>query len=102
MLEGVASGKIPVVDALERLEGFPYEDLGFARVDHHRHLRQGTPEVIFGTGKTPEQIAAIANRMLERESNVLVTRIDQSTFELARLHLPGAVFHENARSMTVR
>lgn len=101
MLESVAAGEVSVDEALGRLEGMPYEDLGFARVDHHRPLRQGTPEIIFGAGKTPEQIAAIANRMLERESNVLVTRVDDETFQLARLHLPEAVYHAEARAMTV-
>jgi pyridinium-3,5-biscarboxylic acid mononucleotide synthase len=101
LLEGVASGDVSVHDAASRLSGLPYEDLGFARVDHHRHLRQGVPEVIFGAGKTSEQIVAVATRMLERESNVLVTRVDDTTFQLLKLYLPDAVFHEAAGAVTV-
>jgi NCAIR mutase (PurE)-related protein len=101
LLESVASGDVSVPDAADRLAGLPYEDLGFARVDHHRHIRQGVPEVIFGAGKAPEQIVAIANRMLERESNVLVTRVDDTTFQLLKLYLPDAVFNEAAGTVTV-
>ena len=101
LLESVASGAVPVNKALERLEGMPYEDLGFARVDHHRHLRLGVPEVIFGAGKTPEQIIEVAARMLERESNVLVTRTDWPTYEDMRLRFVDAVYHEAARTVTI-
>jgi NCAIR mutase (PurE)-related protein len=101
MLEGVASGAVPVGDALDRLEGMPYEDLGFARVDHHRHLRLGAPEVIFGAGKSPAQIIEISARMLERESNVLVTRTDWATYEDMRLRFTETTYHEAARAITV-
>lgn len=101
MLERVASGDLAVDGALDRLEAFPYEDVGFARVDHHRHLRLGAPEVIFGAGKTGDQIVTIAERMLERGSNVLVTRTDRPTYELVHLAMPDAVFHETARAITV-
>jgi NCAIR mutase (PurE)-related protein len=101
MLEGVAAGEVPVGDAVARLEGMPYEDIGFARVDHHRHVRLGAPEVIFGTGKTPDQIVQIAARMLERESNVLVTRTDWATYEDMRMRFPETTFHEAARAITV-
>jgi NCAIR mutase (PurE)-related protein len=101
LLEGVAAGDLSVNEVMDRLSGLPYEDLGFARVDHHRHLRQGTPEAIFGAGKTPEQIVAIATSILERESNVLVTRVNDETFQLLKLYLPDAVFHEAAGVVTV-
>ena len=74
LLELVRSGTVEVDAALERLRHMPFEDLGFAKVDHHRALRQGTPEVIFGQGKTPEQIVEIATRLADRSPNVLVTR----------------------------
>ena len=64
--------------ALDRLKHMPFEDLGFAKVDHHRALRHGMPEVVFGKGKTPEQIVAIAERLLERAPNVLITRADDA------------------------
>jgi NCAIR mutase (PurE)-related protein len=101
LLGRVADGDLTVDGALERLEGFPYEDLGFARVDHHRHLRTGTPEIVFGAGKTPEQIIAVAGRMLEHGSNVLVTRTDRPTYELVHMNMPDAVFHEEARAITI-
>ena len=101
LLGSVAAGELSVDTALERLEGFPYEDLGFARVDHHRHLRLGAPEIIFGAGKAPDQIITIAGSMLERGSNVLVTRTDRATYELVHMSMPDAVFHEAARAITV-
>jgi pyridinium-3,5-biscarboxylic acid mononucleotide synthase len=101
LLGRVAAGELPVDTALERLEGFPYEDLGFARVDHHRHLRMGAPETIFGAGKAPDQIISIAESMLGRGSNVLVTRTDRATYELVHMSMPDAIFHEAARAITV-
>ena len=74
LLEGVRDGRTDVTDALERLRHLPFEDLGFAKVDHHRALRHGTPEVILGQGKTPEQVQAIAAALLARSQNLLVTR----------------------------
>ena len=77
LLEEVREGATPVDSALERLRHMPFEDLGFAKVDHHRSLRQGMSEVIFGQGKTAEQVAAIAGRLLERSGNLLVTRANE-------------------------
>lgn len=74
LLEQVRAGAIGVDAALSRLRHMPFEDLGFAKVDHHRALRQGMPEVVFGKGKTPEQVVEIAARLAERAPNVLVTR----------------------------
>jgi len=75
LLAAVERGACPVDEALERLRGLPYEDLGFARVDHHRGLRNGFPEVVFGQGKTAEQVVAIAERLAAAGGNVLVTRL---------------------------
>jgi NCAIR mutase (PurE)-related protein len=75
LLERVRLGALGVDDALGELETLPFEDLDYARVDHHRKLRQGVPEVIFGEGKTAEQIAGIAQRLLAAGQNVLVTRL---------------------------
>ena len=66
ILEAVQSGDMSVSDAVTKLKMEPFQDLGFAKVDHHRAIRQGTPEIIYGAGKTPEQIIAIASAMLER------------------------------------
>ena len=76
LLEQVRAGAVEIDAALERLRHLPYEDLGFAKVDHHRALRHGMPEVIFGKGKTPDQISAIVNTLLATSQNVLVTRAD--------------------------
>jgi hypothetical protein len=76
LLEQVAAGEVDPEAALGRLKSLPYEDLGFARVDHHRTLRRGFPEVVFGQGKSPEQIAAIAGSLRGQGAAVLVTRVD--------------------------
>ena len=76
LLQNVKSGAVEVDAALENLRHMPFEDLGFAKVDHHRAIRQGVPEVIFGKGKTPDQIIAIASRLAENAHNVLITRVD--------------------------
>jgi len=75
LLAAVQRGDCPVDEALERLRTLPYEDLGFARLDHHRGLRNGFPEVVFGQGKTTEQVVAIAERLAAAGGNVLVTRL---------------------------
>lgn len=84
LLEQVRDGATDVDAALERLRHMPFEDLGFAKVDHHRALRHGMPEVIFAKGKTPGQVQQIAARLLERAPNVLITRADEETAELVR------------------
>ena len=79
----------------------PFEDLGFARVDTHRALRQGFPEVILGLGKTPAQIAAIAERIVAREQSLLVTRATEDAYEAVRARVPDAVYHPDARAITL-
>ena len=76
LFEQVREGAVDVDGALHRLRHMPFEDLGFAKVDHHRALRHGMPEVIFGKGKSPDQIIAIAECLLENSRNVLITRAD--------------------------
>jgi NCAIR mutase (PurE)-related protein len=76
LLEQVRTGAVEIDAALERLKHLPYEDLGFAKVDHHRALRHGMPEVVFGKGKTSEQVSAIVKTLLASSQNVLVTRAD--------------------------
>jgi hypothetical protein len=82
---------------LERLREQPFEDLGFARVDHHRSARKGFPEVVFGQGKTPAQVAAIAGRIVAHGHTLLVTRTAADTFAAVQAVVPDAVFHEQAR-----
>jgi NCAIR mutase (PurE)-related protein len=84
------------------LRAAPFEDLGFARVDTHRAVRQGFPEVILGLGKTPEQIAGIAEKLVARGQTLLVTRADPAAFAAVRARLPGATYHETARAITLK
>src|SRR5881394_4213799 len=83
ILESVQSGKVSPAAATERLKHLPFEDLGFAKVDHHRALRQGFAEVVFAKGKTPQQVAEIVRAMLQKKDsrqNILVTRADPKVF----------------------
>lgn len=91
-----ASGRI-----LALLRAAPFEDLGFARVDTHRELRRGFPEVIFGLGKTPAQIAAVAERIVARGQALLVTRAQPEAYEAVRAVVPAAVYHADARAITL-
>jgi hypothetical protein len=84
-----------------RLRELPFEDLGFANVDHHRSLRQGFPEVVFGSGKTPEQVARIVEAMHKHDHNILVTRASTEQFERVKQIVPEAEFHEGARAIAV-
>jgi len=82
LLEQVRGGAVDVDAAIERLRHMPFEDIGFAKVDHHRALRHGIPEVVFGKGKTSAQVTGIVSTLLARSQNVLVTRADPATAEL--------------------
>jgi hypothetical protein len=101
LLRAVAAGELSVDDAVERLKHLPYANLGFARVDTHRALRAGFPEVIFCQGKTPAQAAAIAARIAETGGAVLATRATRETCEAIREKCPGARYHEEARVVVV-
>lgn len=102
LLRDVAAGALGVDAALERLATLPYEDLEFAKVDHHRALRCGVPEVVFASGKTPDQIEEIVVRLHAAGSGVLVTRITAETAQRIVRRLPDAVFHSTARALTLR
>ena len=97
LLADVRAGALSIDDAVERLRGLPFEDLGFARVDHHRELRSGLPEVIFGAGKTPAEIADIAAAMNARSGSGLVTRASPESYEAVRARIPGATYAERSR-----
>jgi pyridinium-3,5-biscarboxylic acid mononucleotide synthase len=86
---------------LQYLRQTPFEDLGFARLDHHRAIRQGCPEVVFGQGKTPNQIAAIAERIVGQGHSLLVTRTDRAAYDAVSQRLAEAKFHELARTITL-
>jgi hypothetical protein len=101
ILTRVAAGDLSPEAALVEMKHLPFEDLGFARVDHHRALRVGFPEVIFGQGKTAEQIAAIAERLREAGTNVLVTRLEPGAAAELTTRLPGTVYDPVARTATL-
>ena len=83
-------------DALEKLRHLPFDDMGFAKIDNHREIRTGFPEVIFCPGKTPEQILAIVKRMNENGSNVLASRMKKETAEFLSAHFPLGEYFETA------
>jgi hypothetical protein len=105
LLDSVRDGTVDPAAAAERIaaamRAAPFEDLGFARVDMHRELRQGFPEVILGLGKTPAQIAAIAARIISRGRPLLVTRAQPDAFEAVREVAPSAKYHVEARAITL-
>jgi NCAIR mutase (PurE)-related protein len=100
LLAQVASGRVDVDQACDQLvdamRSRPFEDLGFARVDHHRAIRQGFPEVILGLGKTPSQIAQIASEIVSRGSTLLVTRATAAAYDEVRAAVPAAVYYADA------
>jgi NCAIR mutase (PurE)-related protein len=102
LLSRVQAGTMSVPHALENLRHLPYENLGFARMDNHRTIRQGFPEVIFCEGKTVEQVAAIAWRLLERHGTLLATRASQEMFEAVKTKAPRAVYHLLSRAIVVK
>lgn len=101
MLEQLSRGEINVEQGVERMRHLPFEDIGIAMVDHHRELRQGQPEVIFGQGKTSEQIRQIMQVMVSRGSNVLVTRLDNDKAVELQVLFPDAIYHVDARCLTL-
>jgi NCAIR mutase (PurE)-related protein len=102
LLNDVRDGRTDVVEALERLRHLPFEDLGFAKLDHHRALRTGMPEVIFAQGKTEAQVATIFARMAQAGGNVLATRATRAIYDAVANAEPRAEFHEMARAITLK
>jgi NCAIR mutase (PurE)-related protein len=101
ILAHVSAGEITTDDALRQLKRLPFEDLGFAKVDHHRSLRTGLPEVIFGQGKTAEQIIDITRSLNDGAHNVLVTRLDAAKAERLRAAFPEIAYSPHARVATL-
>jgi len=102
LLQSVRSGQVSVEEALQRLRRLPFEDMGFAKLDHHRAIRCGFPEVIFCPGKTAEQVRAIFARLAVGGGNVLATRADPRVYELVAADFPAAEYHDLARAITLR
>jgi NCAIR mutase (PurE)-related protein len=102
LFQEVRAGTRTPDDAVDRLRHMPFEDLGFAKVDHHRAVRTGMPEVIFGQGKTPAQLAEIFLRLSKHGGNVLATRADAKQFTAVKKRVRKAEFHELARTIVLR
>lgn len=102
LLESVQSGKATVAEALTQLGRLPYEDTGFAKIDHHRTLRQGLPEVIYAAGKTPAQVAEIFTRMVAAGGDVIATRASTEAYAAVQWLVPAAEYHEQARVIGLR
>jgi len=101
-IEKIKDGKIEVDDAITRLRDLPYEDIGFARIDHHRALRRGFPEVIYGTGKKAEEIIEIIGKMVEKEENILVTRLTDDKARIIKDQFPQGDYFPNSKVFTLK
>lgn len=102
VLNGVKSGCVSVDEALAEFKNLPYHDLGFAKVDNHRSLRRGFPEVIFGEGKTPGQIIRIAGRIMAHDGILLITRTNEAVFRKLKKLYPKIRFDRHARTISYR
>lgn len=101
ILTKVKSGEVVVDDAVAQLIDLPYEEMGFAKIDHHRELRCGFPEVVFGPGKTAEQVAAIVQQLASTSDRVLVTKVEQDCFDAVHQLVPEASYHPVARVIAI-
>src|SRR6516162_9798422 len=102
LLQRIKDGRLSPDEAVARLRHMPFEDLGFAKIDHHRRLRAGMPEVIFSRGKTPSQVAQIFKRMAAHGGNVLATKADPQHFRAVRKLVAKAEYRELARAVTLQ
>lgn len=101
LIEQIRNGGIDPEAAFQELKNLPFEDLGFAKIDHHRSIRRGYPEAIFCEGKTVDQVAGIVERMLERDVNILATRASAAVYEAISRKTSKAVYHELARIVVI-
>jgi len=102
VLTDVQKGKLSPKQAIEILKDFPYQDLSFAKIDHHRELRRGFPEIIFGQGKTEDQIAKIAKEILHKESNLLITRVESKVYKKIRQKIPKIKYNPLAKAIYLK
>jgi pyridinium-3,5-biscarboxylic acid mononucleotide synthase len=102
LFSDVRAGKVTPDEAVTRMRHMPFEDLGFAKVDHHRALRNGMPEVVFGKGKSPQQVAAIFARLAEHGTNVLATRASEEQYAAVQGQVPKAEYREMARAIVLQ
>jgi NCAIR mutase (PurE)-related protein len=101
LLNNVKAGKINIDDALRKLKELPFEDIGFASIDHHRSLRRGFSEVIYGPGKKAEEILKISGKMTERGENVLITRLTYKKARIVKEHFPQSEYYPGPKALTI-
>ena len=101
LLKNVRDGEIGLDEAIEKLKLLPFEDIGFASIDHHRHLRRGFPEVIYARGKKTEEIIAISEKMVEKGENVLITRLAQGKGTAVKERFPSSTYYPRSRILTL-
>lgn len=102
LLMDIKVGNVEISDAMEILKTLPFEDIGYAKIDHHRSLRNGYPEVIYCEGKTDEQIVGIIDSMNKKNSNILGTRVKKSTYENIKQYYPNCEYEELARIIKIK
>jgi NCAIR mutase (PurE)-related protein len=102
ILRRVRGRKLSLKNALHLLKDYPYQDLNFAKIDHHRELRRGFPEIIYGLGKTDEQILKIAGEIIKKGSSLLITRIEPQTFRKIKKVIPGACYNALAKAVYLK
>lgn len=100
LLRNVKSGKISIHEAIGQLKSLPFEDLGYARVDHHRSLRKGFPEVIWGEGKSPTQIVSIMKQLKRKSQNILITRLDERKARTVEKVFPKSRYYPRSKVLT--
>jgi hypothetical protein len=102
ILKKVYEHRLSPEEAVEHLKDYPYQDLGFAKIDHHRELRKGIPEIIYGLGKTGPQILKIGREIIRKGGNLLVTRVEPEIYRALKGKIPGAVYNPAARTITMK
>ena len=102
VLEKVSHGQMSPGEAFHKLKDYPYQDLGFAKVDHHREVRKGFPEIIYGQGKTDVQIVKIAQEICKRGNSLLITRAGLRTYQKIRGKIPGCLYNSLGRTICLK
>jgi pyridinium-3,5-biscarboxylic acid mononucleotide synthase len=102
LLKSVKEDKIPISEALDRLKSLPFEDLGFAKIDHHRELRTGYPEVIYCEGKTINQVKTIIQKMDEKNHNILATRVSKEIYDSIKDEIKNLEYYPEARIIFIK
>jgi len=102
ILKRVQKGEISLEDALQKLRDYPYKDLSFAKIDHQRELRKGFPEIIYGPGKTDDQISKIAQEILKKGTNLLITKVEPSTYKRLAKKIPGLHYNPQAKAVWLK